>query len=258
MIEAISSAPYPKKCEEKEKDFLSKSFYVIENIFDASIFQQIPEWCKNLVPYEQFSSTDKLYHNPRNQIYTSITFDHEHKIVDRNSYFKKGIPSSSEKLNDFVCVFVELFAQHLKLTGKNKIHVNLYRIKYVENTSIYGLQLDWHFDRFAKTTLAAVLQNDFSYKGGETAGLDLAENQHPGPHHPLYSDSHEFQPKNGRYISCPYLPNGAIIFHGNQGKIIHRRSLLKKPCIANATRTLLQIKLKDPDWIETKTIYKKL
>jgi hypothetical protein len=245
---ATLAHPNRAPCNENETSHrLRESYSVIENIFDESFVRTIPEWCKSLRPHNRCSGGEELYNNPANQIYTSIQFDANYKIIDQHSYLKKGIPSSSSELNQFVCTLVERFAKELKLIGCHEINVDLYRIRYSEKTNMERFQLGWHFDRYAKSTLVATFQNDFPYEEGELSGLDIAENKDEGPHDPLKSNPHE--PKDG-YISCPYAPNGAILFHGRQGKIIHRRSILERPLLPDATRTTVQIKLKDPDWPE--------
>jgi hypothetical protein len=245
---ATLAHPNRAPCNENETSHrLRESYSVIENIFDESFARNIPQWCKSLTPHSFYSSGEYLYQNPSNKIYTSIQFDTDHKIIDQHSYLKKGVPSSSSELNQFISTLVERFAKELKLTGHHKINVNFYRMRYCEGQPMKDFQLGWHFDSYAKTTLVATLQNDFPYEEGESSGLDIAENKNEGPHHPLNSSPHE--PKDG-YVSCPYAPNRAILFHGKQGKTIHRRSILEKPLLPDATRTTVQIKLKDPDWPE--------
>jgi len=244
-----SSANYQSR-EQNGNNYLHKNYFIIKNIFDGSVYQHIPEWCKNLPSYSQLGHDDNLYRNPREEMYTSVAFDKDYKIIDRGSYLNEGT-SSSKDLNEFICIVVERFAKELKLIGENKIHVYFYRTRYSEGaTKMKEYQLGWHYDKHAKSTFTAVFQNDFPYEKSESAGLDIAVNEFPGPHEPdpifptvLVTENH--------YLSCPYNPNEAIIFHGQQGKIVHRRSILAKPLVPNATRTVIQIKLKDLNWKET-------
>jgi len=238
--------------DQKNADALLQKAEVkrITDIFSEGAYRSIPQWCKELkkdpeIIHIGIGYNDILLGHITGQEYDPIQFDQNHKMTDPEAYFSLGGERYSYGMKEFIMAMIERFAREMELVGCHELSVFMYRSNYNPSSNMAYFQLDWHFDKSAKCTMVSVLQNDFPY-AEEGEGLDIAENSEEGPHLPKsYRDSY---PKDG-YMSCSYPENGAIIFHTHQGTIIHRRSVLDKPTSSNATRTLLQIKLKDPNWI---------
>lgn len=247
MITSIKSICYRTQCAEIANAIRDLSqLKVVQNLFTEQAFQGIPQWCKKLPNIKHFTN-DVLYANPANDIYGPVQFNPQHRLAYPEAYFTAGNPNSVE-MNAFIGTLIERFALEEQLVGTHQINVNLYRTTFNELTiTDEEYQLGWHYDTSAKSTMVAVFQNDFAYKEGEESGLDIAENSDIGPYHPILT-SRSRKPKNNSYISYSYPVNGAIIFQTMQGAIIHRRSIMERPQQINATRTIIQIKLRDLSW----------
>lgn len=188
---------------------------IIHNIFSMYADRGIPEWCKRCEGIGKGRVIDQLYRNPKEALeFNIVSFDMQHRIVKFDDYCQAGAPNNKE-IEACVYAYLSRFGKELKLIGNHQVSVDLYRMNaspHISNPAAY--QLPWHFDKHAKWTMAAVLQNDFPQQG---KGLDLTKNEGKGPFDPHQGWSFEDNHPSEEYISLAYPVNGAILFHNQRG-----------------------------------------
>jgi hypothetical protein len=96
--------------------------------------------------------------------------------------------------------------------------------------------------------MVMMIVNDFKHYDGN--GINIAQNNLDGPFDPFeHCEELNIRPKDGQHISTNYPYNGAVIFDGINGQLVHQMSPLLARTFdqpKSLVRTILQIK--DKAW----------
>lgn len=206
--------------------------------------------------YERFVSLTRsipMIRDPRECIFvfipdTTLSFSALHKL-EGESIFWSEIGLKNPFLQKVYRILLNRFAEELSLVGRHTIcmQVTKYWPKCNRTTS-----QGWHFDLATSYTMGMEIYNDFPRANKDDKGLDISYNAIPGPFSAvLRCREEDASPLNGAYTSLSYPRNGALIFQGKQGGVIHRMSTLAAkifPADKPDSRATVQIFLNDPHW----------
>ncbi len=221
-------------------------YRIIQGIFPKAILSRITESLKDKA--QLFYEVNRFGLLPI--VRGDVFFSSDHELIDHLERLHAfGI--SDPDLIEFYRIAINRFAKELKLSGESFIHVQSTRSAPPSGFSLFQ---PWHYDQRASYTMTSVLYNDFEYSEGK--GLDLSFNRMYGPF--SYSESprrdfSDIEPDSFyNRVSIPYPKNGAILFSGKRGHVIHRMSTLERKFFLtkekNPQRITIQIFLIDKEW----------
>jgi len=218
---------------------LSKLFkencYKIYNIFSDELITEIKTLSKSMTRTFGNETSDMLIKISNE----TLRFSEQHTVYTTAAL--KKFDHLSPLMEQILVTFVNRFANELKWTDRHTIDFQIYRY-----TPLSGQDMTqkWHYDQGARKSMVMVIENDFEYFNG--LGINIAQNGLSGPFNPNdHCDELNITPKDGQYISTNYPPNGAVIFDGKEGELVHQMSTLTARTFdppKSLVRTIIQIK----------------
>lgn len=225
------------------KELFFNNCYKIYSIFPDNLMSDIEKLSRKMTRHFGNESSDMLVKMTNE----TIDFSSSHEISNSNLVLFK-CQEKSPLLEKIIKIFINRFANELKWVGNHTFDFQLFRYTPLsgQNTT-----QKWHYDQGSKKSMVMMIINDFEHYDGH--GLNIALNSMEGPFKPLeHFDELNISPKEDQYISTNYPYNGAVVFDGKNGELVHQMSPLSartfdKP--KSLVRTIFQIK--DKAWSNT-------